>query len=233
MRRVSRVVALALGVLLLATSLGYAQPAAAPGQKAEETLDQVMGRIAQLHENLPPKGKDRSKALKALADAYKQVGKAEEAVAALEEALAEDPKDVEAYKGLGRLFREQLRHQEILVYVKGRRPQMDVPPVIREGRTLIPFRALAQGLKAEVSWDPETKTVTVVKGDVTVVLTLGETTAYVNGEPVELGVPATLVNNRTMVPLRFIAQALRANVDWDAENEMVIVTDPADEDGSD
>lgn len=59
------------------------------------------------------------------------------------------------------------------VKVKGKDIKFDIPPVIKDGRTLIPVRAIMNGLGAEVKWDEAAKTVTVTKGDVTVVITLG------------------------------------------------------------
>ena len=69
----------------------------------------------------------------------------------------------------------------------------------------------------------ETRTVTIVGRDNEIVLKIGETTAYVNGEVYELDVPANVIEGRTMVPIRFVSEAIGAVVDWDGETKTVII----------
>ncbi|HYG59679.1 MAG TPA: copper amine oxidase N-terminal domain-containing protein, partial [Symbiobacteriaceae bacterium] len=71
-----------------------------------------------------------------------------------------------------------------LVYVNGER--LNLTPVARSGRTLVPFRKLAEHLGATVDWEPSTRTVIMVKGDTRVEISIGATTAMVNGEVVEV-----------------------------------------------
>ncbi|MFZ5814253.1 MAG: copper amine oxidase N-terminal domain-containing protein [Bacillota bacterium] len=108
-----------------------------------------------------------------------------------------------------------------LVYVNGER--LNLTPMARGGRTLVPFRHLAEFLGATVEWEPSTRTVTMTKGDQTVVLTIGESTALVNGQEVQLDVSADIFEGRTFVPLRFIAEALGADVDYDPETGAITV----------
>ncbi len=107
--------------------------------------------------------------------------------------------------------------------------KFDTPPVIKGNRTLIPVRAIVQGFGAEVSWDEDTQTVTIVKGDKEIVLTLGSSTIYVNGEEQEIDVPAGLINNRTFVPLRFLTQNLGLNVKWDQDTQTIDIDDGEDD----
>jgi len=107
--------------------------------------------------------------------------------------------------------------------------KFDVPPVIKEGRTLIPVRAISEGFGAEVAWDAETKTVTITKGDITITLKLDDRTATVNGQEVTLDVPAELMNGRTVVPLRFIAESLGLTVKWDAEERIIEIDETTEE----
>ncbi|MGE5674997.1 MAG: copper amine oxidase N-terminal domain-containing protein [Mycobacterium leprae] len=112
-----------------------------------------------------------------------------------------------------------------LVYVNGER--LNLTPLAHNGRTLVPFRALAEDLGATVSWDPSTRTVTMVKGETTVVITIGASTATVNGQTVDLAVPAEINNGSTFVPLRFIAEALGADVDYDTTTGAItVITSP-------
>ena len=100
------------------------------------------------------------------------------------------------------------------------------PATIVEGRTLVPLRAIFEALGASVEWDNVTRTVTSVKGADTVQLTVGSDTFYKNDEPITLDVPAQIINDRTMVPARAIAEAYGVEVAWDAATRTVILTNP-------
>jgi hypothetical protein len=84
-----------------------------------------------------------------------------------------------------------------------------------EGRTMVPLRAIFEALGATIEWDGPSWTVTATKGTTVVKLTVGEGQGYVNGKAVTLAVPAVLINSRTFVPLRFVGDALGAQVGWD------------------
>ncbi|HYF78669.1 MAG TPA: stalk domain-containing protein, partial [Symbiobacteriaceae bacterium] len=116
-----------------------------------------------------------------------------------------------------------------LVYVNGER--LNLTPLARNGSTLVPFRRLAEFLGATVTWEPEGQKVIMEKGDSKVEITIGSATAVVDGETVEMPVPTELVEGSTFVPLRFIATALGADVDYDAETGAitVITTDESDD----
>ena len=103
---------------------------------------------------------------------------------------------------------------DINVTIDGNAQNYDVMPVIENGRTLVPMRAIFEALGAEIKWDDSTKTVTGTKGDVSVVLTIGNTLAKVNDKEVTLDVPAKIVSDRTMVPVRFISESLGCTVNW-------------------
>ncbi|WFD10335.1 stalk domain-containing protein [Tepidibacter hydrothermalis] len=99
--------------------------------------------------------------------------------------------------------------------------KFDTPPVIKYGRTLIPVRAISEGLGADVKWNAEDKKVIITKDDVEIILSLEDGKAYVNGEEKEIDVPAEIMSNRTIVPLRFIAENLGLDVDYDKETETI------------
>lgn len=94
---------------------------------------------------------------------------------------------------------------------------------IVEGRTLVPLRAIFEALGASVEWDGTTKTVTSVLGETEIKLTIGEKALYKNGEAVELDVPAQIMNDRTMVPVRAISESFGVNVEWDGDSRTVIL----------
>lgn len=99
----------------------------------------------------------------------------------------------------------------------------DTPPTIVDGRTLVPVRAIFEAIGATVTWDGATSTATGVRGDTTVTIQINNTTAYVNGEARVLDVPAQLINDRTMVPARFISEAMGCDVTWDGNTSTAAV----------
>lgn len=110
---------------------------------------------------------------------------------------------------------------EIRIEVNGQSVHSDVAPFIQNSRTMVPLRFVAEALGAKVEWAPNTRTVTVRYLEKVVVLPVDSTVAHVNGTTVVLNVPATIVNGRTFVPLRFVAEALGAIVLWNSEAYIV------------
>ncbi len=112
---------------------------------------------------------------------------------------------------------------QTIVTIDGKTLQSDVAPIIIEGRTLVPLRAIFEALGAEVEWDNSSRTVTGRKDTTTIVLPIGSRSPTINGTPVQLDVPGTIVSGRTMVPARFIAESLGASVDWVEETRTVVI----------
>ncbi|CAM3913281.1 NlpC/P60 family protein [Alkalicoccus chagannorensis] len=110
------------------------------------------------------------------------------------------------------------------VYVDGTPLDVDQGAEITENeRTLVPMRAIFEELGAEVDWDESASLVKGELGNTTVELTIDEEEAFVSGESVLLDQPAELMNERTMVPLRFVGESLGADVDWDDQENAVII----------
>jgi len=98
-------------------------------------------------------------------------------------------------------------------------------PVQQGGTVLVPLRGVFEKLGASVQFDAPTKTIRAVKGQTTVTLRLGDATAFVNGTPRPLSVAAAVTGGATLVPLRFVSEALGAQVKWEASARVVqIVT---------
>lgn len=110
---------------------------------------------------------------------------------------------------------------QIPVYLNEQRIYFEVAPINQNGRVLVPMRKLFESLGAEVEWNGETRTVSVERGQTRVELPIGKETARINGKTVKIDVPAVIVDGRTMVPVRFISQALGAKVWWDAASQSV------------
>ena len=99
----------------------------------------------------------------------------------------------------------------------------DTDPIIENSRTLVPMRAIFEILGAEVDWDGPNQTALATKDGTTISLKIDDNIAYINDVPVELDVPARIKNSRTLVPVRFVAESLNAEVAWDNELRAVII----------
>ena len=121
-------------------------------------------------------------------------------------------------------FQTVFAADDIKVLVNGKSLTMDQPPVLVNDRTLVPVRAIFEALGAKVDWNNDTNTATGVLGSTTVEIQIENTVAKVNGKDVTLDVPAKLINDRTLVPVRFISESLGAKVDWDNDTQTVIIT---------
>lgn len=113
---------------------------------------------------------------------------------------------------------------EISIILDGKPISFDQPPIIVDGRTLVPIRAIFEALGATVDWNNETQTVTSVKDDITISMTIGDNQMYKNGVAYTLDVPPQLVGGRTLVPARAVAEAFGCDVDWVNETQTVMIT---------
>ena len=113
--------------------------------------------------------------------------------------------------------------EAVSLYVDTDLIQTDVPPTIVDGRTLVPMRAIFEALGAEVDWDGETRTATGTLGEHTVSIQVGAKTALDDGQTRTLDVPAQIIQNCTMVPARFISEALGCTVAWDGTSQTAAV----------
>ncbi len=109
----------------------------------------------------------------------------------------------------------------VSVVLNGNMIEFDQPPFIKDGRTLVPLRAIFEALGATVNWEPATQTITATKSETVVTLTIGSDKMYVNGEEKVLDVPACIINNRTVVPVRAISESFDCNVSWDSNTQTV------------
>lgn len=103
-------------------------------------------------------------------------------------------------------------------------PGMGTAPVLQNGRTLLPIRAVMEELGGAVTWDEETQTVVLAMGNSVILLTIDSPTAYLNEEAVVLDTPPVVMNGRTMLPIRFIAESFGIKVGWDESTSTVTLT---------
>jgi len=105
--------------------------------------------------------------------------------------------------------------RDIPVLYNGAQIKFDVPPLLENGRTLVPLRAIFETLGATVAWDETTFTVTAARGDTEIRLTIGENVLYKNNIAIPMDTYARLEDARTLIPLRAVSEAFGCNVDWD------------------
>ena len=112
----------------------------------------------------------------------------------------------------------------VSVSVDGDALTFDQAPLIIEGRTFVPLRAIFEKLGAKVEWDGETRTITSKKGDTSVSMTIDKNIMTVNNDEKELDTAPKIVNGRTLVPVRAVAEAFSCSVDRNGETNTVIIT---------
>ncbi len=109
----------------------------------------------------------------------------------------------------------------VKVYLNDTMIEFDVNPIVVNGRTLVPIRAIFEKLGADVDWDNDTNTATAKKGNKKVLIKIDSEKMYVNDEVKVLDVPAMLYNSRTLVPLRAVSEAFDCEVMWNEESNTV------------
>ena len=121
---------------------------------------------------------------------------------------------------------------EVKVSIKGQQVDFyDQGSAIMNGRTLIPVRAVFEALGFIVAWNPNDETVTLTKRNYEVIITIGKSNFTTNGIAHTLDVPAQVINNRTMLPIRAILERVGYHVDWNPVINTVIISDIAKIDG--
>lgn len=103
----------------------------------------------------------------------------------------------------------------------------DVTPILKDSRTLAPLRVVSENLGYKVKWNQETWTATLTKDKQIIEVTRGSNIIKVNNDgklsEVKIDVPAEIINSRTMLPLRAIAEISGAKVEWDNINWQVLI----------
>ena len=121
---------------------------------------------------------------------------------------------------------------EISVVIDDVKVEFDQPPIIENGRTLVPIRAIFEKLGAEVEWFEESQQILVTKGTMKFAMKIGVPEIYSENKRVEIDVSPKIINGRTLVPVRAIAETIGADVSWDNENSTVIIKSNSDKTSS-
>lgn len=114
----------------------------------------------------------------------------------------------------------------ISVYIDENELTFDTAPCLVNNRTMVPMRGIFEALGATVEWDEETRTVTSQKDDRTVILTVDDPHISVDGTVSDLDTAPTIRKNRTLVPIRAVAEAFGVSVDWLSDIKTVAIDSP-------
>ncbi len=110
------------------------------------------------------------------------------------------------------------------VLINNKPKTMDAAPFILNGRTVVPIRVIAEAFGAEIQWEGSTQTITILLDKKTIVMKVGSTIASIDDNPIILDAPPVIQNGRTFVPLRFIAEAFGAEIQWEGSTQTITIT---------
>ena len=113
--------------------------------------------------------------------------------------------------------------QPIKLWINGNYVTTDVAPLIENGRTLVPIRVISESLGKDVEWNAEAKQVLIPNGEIIIAFQIDSNTYGYGDIAKQLDVAPKIINGRTMVPIRAVAESLGINVDWDASNRTVVI----------
>lgn len=116
------------------------------------------------------------------------------------------------------------RTEEVPVLLNKNLLSFETPPFVKDGRVVVPARAISEALNADVSWDNDSMTALISLGKKNVSFTIGEKIMLVNGESFEIDSPAIIKNSTTFVPLRALSESLGFDVSWNSITSSVIIT---------
>lgn len=114
-------------------------------------------------------------------------------------------------------------NNDVNVRISGSRISFDQNPVIYNDRTMVPMRKIFEELGADVSWDGATGTASGKRGDRTVRVSVGSNEMYVNKKKITLDTPPIILSDRTLVPVRAVAEGMGCDVDWIPSSSTVTV----------
>jgi hypothetical protein len=107
--------------------------------------------------------------------------------------------------------------------VDGKEITLDSPPYINNSRTFVPIRFISEAFGAEIEWINPTQSIIIKYGDKTIIMQIGNISAFINGKEYILDAAPEIKNSRTFIPLRFVVEAFEAHIEWMNETQNVII----------
>lgn len=102
-------------------------------------------------------------------------------------------------------------------------------PIIQNGRTLVPIRAIIEAMGGSVTWEQDTQTAELQYNDDRIELTISSNTAYLNDTANTIDTAPVIINDRTMMPVRFIAEGFKFDVEWNEDTQTITIKKQSDE----
>ncbi len=116
--------------------------------------------------------------------------------------------------------------ERVYLYVNSK-PVENLPlePIILDDYTLVPARETFEKIGAEVTWIKDTEQVQIVYKDMVVLMKINDANATVNGQLFKMGIPPKLINGKTMIPVRFVSEAIGLNVEWNNDTRIINISE--------
>ncbi len=111
----------------------------------------------------------------------------------------------------------------VLVMLNGKYLDFDVAPIIINDRVMVPMRNIFEKLGAKVTWDGESKTIFAGRGDDVITMQIGQNYLFKNSEKIETDTPAIIENERALVPIRAVSEALETQVFYNSNTKTVVI----------
>lgn len=108
-------------------------------------------------------------------------------------------------------------------YLNDKEIELETPPLIIKGRTMVPLRFVIESFGGDIFWNSEDKSIKIKFEEKEILMWINSNISYINDKKYILDVPPTIINGRTVVPIRFIAEALNSYVFWNSSNQMVTI----------
>ncbi len=118
---------------------------------------------------------------------------------------------------------------DISLVIDNKKIICDVPPVISNSRTLVPARVLFEHFNAKVQWEAELRQVIISLDKKIMIFNIDSTIVYMDGKSITIDVAPVIINDRTLIPIRFVSENLGYDVDWDPDSRTVYVDSPKEE----
>lgn len=116
-----------------------------------------------------------------------------------------------------------------IIILDSKQISFEIPPIIENGRTLVPLYTIFKVMGADLLWDADTNTATGIKGDTTIKLTMKSATPTINDITCNLDVPGRMNNGIPLAPLRFVCEAYGTIVNWEEATQIITISSPPTE----
>lgn len=113
---------------------------------------------------------------------------------------------------------------DIKVQLDGTDVKFDVAPRIINNRTMVPLRAISEAIGATVLWNGDDRSILLNRGDMVAMLQIDNEKLFKNDETISLDSPPVIVSDRTLVPVRAICETFGFDVEWNADERIVVLT---------